>query len=34
MIFKSYFIFGSGFGIYGYLPALIKLKKRVYLLRK
>ena len=34
MIFKSYFIFGSGFGIYGYLPALIKLKKKVYLLRK
>jgi hypothetical protein len=34
MIFKKYFIFGSGFGIYGYLPALIKLKKKVYLLRK
>ena len=34
MIFKSYCIFGSGFGIYGYLPALIKLKKKVYLLRK
>lgn len=34
MIFKSYFIFGSGFGLYGYLPALIKLKKKVYLLRK
>ena len=28
---KKYLVLGSGFGLYGYLPALIKLKKKVYL---
>ena len=31
---ERYFILGSGFGLYGYLPALIKLKKKVYLASK
>ena len=31
---KNYFIFGGGFGLYGYLPALIKINKKVFLDQK
>jgi len=31
---KKSLVLGSGFGLYGYLPALLKLKKKVYLPRK
>jgi len=33
-MFKNYFILGSGFGLYGYLPSLIKLDKKIHLFKK
>ena len=31
---KNFYIFGGGFGLYGYVPALIKIKKKVFLDQK